>query len=799
MRTPGWGKLALAGLLCAVCRPSLAEPFTAPPVVASEWLAQAQPTDPPSRWRFADGGYRFVWLKDTPATTVLRRRDPLPTLSWTVDLYLLQTGDSPSHYAPLVLRSADGERTVNIELDPSYDRGEVNLRGNRQNDYWGNDYLDAAAGPLHWVRLSFDHPHGRLSVWVNGERVRTQAPRLALGGARLQLGEAQVQDTQRLAPMELFAFAVQDTAYEPPATLTGPAFDGWRSQPKLTEAVRAQLRATRDKLAARRLDSGARAFALATIAAIERATDGRVGTDTWAAVLAQFPDLSTADRAAAALLLPVAAACGDAAQRADLRPLLPAHFAALGQRQAGPEDDPRDASLRGTLLDPLQALRGPGAQGMHMRDALAHADRLATVSPLDAFNLLARTVHGEWRSPAGAAWLWPRWQAVSPTYADGLIRLLLAWAAQEDLLVQGPSADQGLAILAWRLADRDPARAIRCLAALPSDSEYQAEALEALADRLGPLKDAAAWTSLASACRARLAARQPDDERADPTPVRVLLARCYFGLGRVAEAKAQLELAAGHRGERAAERFEHARLLAAVEAEWQLPDAVAWLEAARTAAVAADADTFDRGGRASQSAVAQLVADVARRGEFDSALKLGQSAPAEATTLCAAIVAVAAETAQPDLAARVLATLPNPRGPLLALARKLLHHEADGLLAESTSLDRVTPLRPAQLAEDIAARVKELGQRHGRWDQRGALAELDKLTPARLWALEPAFGSDTWLFHRQLLETVLTVCGWASDPLWEQQAACSFQGGWSIPWGATRLRQIRATTERNPD
>jgi hypothetical protein len=806
-----------------------AERLVSPPVVEAEWRSDELPGQPVTRWWFENGDYRLSWTAaEARKPCWLRRAAALPAGDWTVDVWLAQASNMGYQLDGLIaLDAATGGRLTEIQLGAESGRAQVHARDLRQGaggPFLAYDYVEAGAGPLHWVRLSYDDASQKLTMQLNGQTVKLHEHALGLAGARLSVGASARYAQNKKPAMHLFAFGVQPKLLKPVATLRGLAFTGWATTPKLADAARAELSATRDKLRARatddKLDPAVRGYALAALLAADRALDGLVAPASWAQVAPAVAQLDRANRLAAATLLPVAAACGDGAQRGELAALLPAHFASLADRNLLPRDDARQHVVRGALLDPLQAARCP-VTSLGMRESLALADELADDAPVEATMMLARLLHGQHHTPSALVWLLPRWQAVSPTYADGVLRLVRDWADHNDrFLVDEPDRTQ--ALLAWRLGDYDLPGALGVIAEMRKPT-YQLEAVEAITPKLAALHDNTGLQLAEKCLQAVIDGFKPTRRDDSAAPHHVRLAQFYFGHDRRNDALAQLARAQAIKAERPENRFRDALAIARLMAEQKLPDASVWLSAAVNAAAEADAGKHDNpGGGFYLSSTSTVVQELVGLGQIDRALAVARGLKHEGglnDNLALAMSSVVFAVVKTDVrrAVELLAEVPDsPQLPttLMAVAKALAPLDLpaalkllDRLPAERRPVASYAVCRAAgapfsvtdlaRLGEATAVVVDGFKKRPDRWGLRGVLKDLDSLPLPQVWGLEPSFGDDAVLFHRQVLESVLAAAGWNSDPLWKRQATLDAFTGWSIPWGASRLKDMIRATQQN--
>ncbi len=793
------------------------QPRTAPGLgIEGVWQAEAATTrgngdaKPVGIWTITPQRLTLATSSTIGATYSIRREQPLPEGSWTMDIWLLQTGNwsSPESAIMIGVPSTDGtpgdDASLRAEIDPDTQDTAVGVRMNGADGSLG-DRSASGAGPVQWLRLTWDEANRSLRAAINGKPLRGTLSGKNPARTPVSISVTYPNREEGQRQFIVAGFRVRAGSGEKAASplQVGAAWRGWSKATVQTNTLPGGWKNTLDRLSAPTESAPTRAFALSALLLLERSASDA----TWAKVSELVEKSNDLETSSLAQILPLAAAGAKTpAQREQVLRWSRLYFDTL-------TPDVRDGEAaqqlsRMALVDPRTSALELLKREVPYPLAEPLASDLKTVAPDLAFALWHANNGG---SPLlHAAWHLPQWQELSPEYAALLVERVRA-LADEDGTFSHP--DQVWSITAYRLS-RVPSGENLSLALdfaeKIKDAPLRAQTLSVVTRTLD-WPSATPRDALVEAALVRAVALVKANPAAGSEALqRVHLASFQRASGDTSKAATTLrEVAASlatpppapkaDEDGRNAPRFPEWFLLAREGERLALKDAASWWARAREEARQTDA--IGRGA---------IVLD----GDpgFSSAQWLNGFKADELSGAWNQYLAFVIER-DPARGAKMWLQIEDEtlRGDILKsfLGRRSLNRAAFRAFASALPADKpgVQELRDVLadangLETDLARWIKATeaqgaGIKSDAFDDSFA-ARLNGLSPQQLLALEPVFGTQHALFARQMLLATAPLSGLSNDPLWQRMTSFSTRGGWSIPWGLALSSAVRENQENAP-
>ncbi len=595
------------------------------------------------------------------------------------------------------------------------------------------------------------------------------------------------------------------------ASVSGPAFEGW-SLPVKAEALGgvARLFERMDAVLASSPTDKSRSYALVAKMLAEYSTERCVRTATWTAVSQMVADLLPRERSCLAILLPFAAACGDSAQREQVRSWTDSYFnVKYGVQWRDMRASGSDAE-RMMLVDPVRIMAFAKTLSLHSlpywHDALVRSSPQYQLLPYASY-----LQHERW-NPSAVAWLLPQLHSVSDGYGDLATSYLLDPRCLA--LLRPQDVDRRMSFLAYRLAEIDPVASLAAVRRI-ADPRTKAATIQCVADassdsaRLSPRLASAVETLL----RQSIDEFKPTPRRGTPVTEVMSLARLYDEWGQHDKAEKAAAEAVALVGGSERDRFRDTVSIARYKRQHKTSDHQEWWRKAIELAQSADRSA-ETGGPGSfyVSALVGMGHDLVKSDELDEALDIvaKMDEPKQASSRAMILSRVITKMLNKDIKAAIDLLRQYPEASTGSVAGVIAVELAETDLPQALKL--VEPLPKWSRLEALGRIAGKVGRdklesvvfviraavsdaRAGNgigsgWPLR--TEPWSTMPPGVVLSLADAFSAAPDEYAACLLDCVVRSCGLADDPMWIQFSGRSSRDR-SVPWGVDRLEDaVRA-------
>ncbi|HEY0072886.1 MAG TPA: hypothetical protein VGB77_02205 [Abditibacteriaceae bacterium] len=752
----------------------------------------------------------FILEAGQTGTWQATRAEPLPEGNWTLDLVLTAPPYSANFQLLVGPRLPQGRRAPgswSLDIEPRSSENGVRLYtyGNGIEGNMGQ----MSNGTTHWLRLTYDSAARRLQAWINGRPFRGSATGLALVREPITIKAVAASRRQEPHKLTLHLFRVHPALPPVLPISKGLAFKGWqRAKPSAEIVVPPELILQLETLSQTAdVEAEGRAGALAALLLAEWATKRQVSAERWKNT-ADFAEKSLdINLKALSVLTPIAAACANDKEREQTQRWTRVFFDGLtGESQKQAEE--QVMLLRMALCDPSRAATQFLKGNMSHRAVFTLVEDLKSSDPM-----LAQALYQSVDTNLG--WILPELQQVAPLQAKIIVERLLAG---QTLRGSGTLPTYELTLAAYRMANHDLPLAVALLERLPPGSSRTdtlrlvSEALQFTTASKMPAAQKENWEA---ALRKMLALWQPSEGDDSPVPLLAQLAAWQIASGQKEAAQSTLREASGKIGKLPHTHFRDTWAIArAAFFNGQLPEAQEWWDKTKTLLAKREINV---GGFSGQPPAANLVRDLLRAGQRDSALKLLRDLPVNSETHIAwELLLRAIVRDEPSQLGAFFAALPastpDYRRPEMArtAVRRLALSDIGAARALAAQLAAQMPeaARPEfekslglpdekALSDEISNTLKSLRPGAALFADNSVLDRAARLPLKEVAALEPLFSAHRSIYAQLCLYSIANAAGLNSDSLWLRFRDAESQSGWSSPWGAGNLESAIRVDQRN--
>lgn len=747
--------------------------------------------------------------------------EPVPDGDWTMDLWMVL--HCPGSYYSANTTVSVGEKGKGPYLairlgmrknDAEFTATYGDARGSSYSiarDY----HIRAGAGPIAWLRISYSKQTGRIKVRVNGQ-LATTSNAAAIVPPATPILHFKKNAVEAPSAFEVVSYQVTPGA-EPDAYSTGAAYAGWqeslgseglRSVPDLADRLQKMYEDPR-------LTPAGRAYVLASSVLAEKASAGKVGVETWKQVADFVQANGQKDPISLLCILPIAAACADEAQRAEVRSWssICAELPIPAWRDIA---DKHRSLQRVSLVDPVLTADVTlyANRKLHLRLTRSLVAQLSKTDPGYALALHVYPIGNDGFKCPRLAWMLPEIEAVCPSYYHLAVRNLCERADEK---TETPKEhDRSLSYAAYRLASADPETALGLLGMI-RDAQIRAETLPFMADALTEAQSSDMDKTIEAELRASIS--NWTESRSEPSPVEryVRLAKWYQTKGRTEDAIAAVRECTDKMGESTGARFRSARDIARTMFALRLPETDEWTKKAMDLALAADAEGSDTGGGIYITATFLMVTDLLAQDRFDDAFALANKAEPDGTSWEMIFTGLIQHIARTDMprALEMLDEYPRAvsRNSLVAnLIRRMDGRDPDKAKA---LFESIAPERKLEMAfrigdalpreemtrvcTDALTTSLKSDYRFGQYSISQIDAWLSGIGLDVLFSFEPMFAESYDRFAHEVLGNVADKCGLDDDWMWQcyNGTNVNMNGSGQLPWMCEELRRaIKSESEQ---
>ena len=324
--------------------------------------------------------------------------EPLPEGDWTIDFYvrfncssvnlqLKGENPNPKQKSPIFIMSLDGRGLFQI--------------------------------PIHWIRVASSPTKEKITIMIDGKQYTKKAAEEApipinpAGHISLSMSKYNYDEREDKEVARVLSFTVSKGA-DTPMQVLGPAFYGWTTpfKKKAFAGVK-NLESRMDLVFQSATTDMGKSYALAAKMLMEFDESRCVNAKTWGQLSAFVLELMPRDRAALAVVLPIAAACGSALQREQIKAwtdqYFDVRFGTDWQKMHG-----AGGAERALLLDPIRVT--PIGSGISGKTVPYWASVIRKSAPQYALLPIIYSIQSEGWKPEECAWYLPDMLEASPAY-----------------------------------------------------------------------------------------------------------------------------------------------------------------------------------------------------------------------------------------------------------------------------------------------------------------------------------------------------------------------------------------------
>jgi|GEM_PF-4879748 len=722
----------------------------------------------------------------------ITRTEPLPDGDYTIDLWI----ETVSKYDTISLCIGDPKTSHNR---PVISVAEFMNRGL----------------PLRWVRMACKRDDDMFVLSVDGKSGLRSASDCGVrydGQLTLvvQSGKYDAGSPEVLRVISCTVTPGVGADFGAP----GPAFQGWSTKIKpISPEDIADFEPKMEALYATAKYDAGKSYTLAAMILAEYCSKGVLGGQVWKHVRDLVTDLLPRERSGLAIVLPIAAACGDANQRAQIKNWTAEFFAIKDYSQWQSMKVNSETEAKAMLLDPV--LAGRMSQHVSYEDYKYLTTVLQKISPeFSSIPIMDCLAEEDWK-PEVVAWMLPDVLAASPRFGKSAVDVVRKFAKQKTPMPGEP--DKQLSFAAYRLAKVDPAMSDEFLSVI-KDPEAKADTIYYIANALagdGDTLTRQMVDTIEKLMRQSIADWKPTGLRSSPVSVMMRLVKFLDSQKQTQKANDLLAETITKIGVTTVDEARDTLEIARYKRQTKAADFQEWWDRAITTAQKADEerDGSDNVDAIYISGLSLMVRDLVKDNQIIEAVKLVKlmdpvkTQDNRAMALDSIILQVI--KTDPNAAIQYLTDYPDTRakyGITGTIAVKIAPNDLRKALDllqtipesfRTNALLRIAAFIPIsklstvieELKTAIAAGIKPTYDGSFTSGFGNGPANLYTSLPIEtLLSLSDAFTKSPDLLAVYLLASIVKHCGLDTDPIWVQYWGTKRFDSKGNPWGVSKLR-----------